>query len=159
MANDINKSSSSFRSLVLLHRALLAGQVVMGIMMYYLRSTSLNPPFNLELDRILQAVAIALAAIAYLVGTKWFFTKKIKEARESNGSTADKFAIYRTASLVQWALLEGTTLFAIVAFYLTGNLAFLVMAGMLVLIFALLMPSVMKIAILLRASEQEIRDL
>ncbi|MFM2358038.1 MAG: hypothetical protein RLY16_30 [Bacteroidota bacterium] len=159
MANDINKSSSSFRSLVLLHRALLAGQVVMGVMMYYLRSTSLNPPFNLELDRILQAVAIALAAIAYLVGTKWFFTKKIKEARESNGSTADKFAIYRTASLVQWALLEGTTLFAIVAFYLTGNLAFLVMAGMLVLIFALLMPSVMKIAILLRASEQEIRDL
>lgn len=159
MANESNQSTRPFRQLLILHRALLVAQLFIGGMMYYLRSTMLNPTFDLQLDRILQAIAIALAAVAYLVGTKWLFTKRIKEARELNGSTAEKFAIYRSASVIQWALLEGTTFFALISFYLTGNLAFLVMAGMLILIFALLMPSVMKIAILLRESEQAIRDL
>jgi len=66
-----------------------------------------------------------------------------------------KFEVYRAASLVQWALLEGPAIFCLICFFLTGNYAFLGLALVLIILFFLLGPTRTKIAFQLGLSEDE----
>ena len=60
---------------------------------------------------------------------------------------------------MQWAFLEGPGIFSIVCFFLTGNYAFIALAAVLILLFAILAPSKLKIALLLGVSEAEVSEL
>jgi len=71
----------------------------------------------------------------------------------------EKFAIYRAACIVQWAFLEGPSLFCIIGFFLTGNYAFLFLSGTIIILFAMLAPSKMKVAFQMGVAAEELEQL
>ena len=81
------------------------------------------------------------------------------QLREMQTNTKEKFLLYRAASILQWALLEGPSLFCILCFFLTGNYAFLALAIAIMFLFILMAPSKNKIVTQLQISESEIDEL
>lgn len=153
-----NSGPVAFKSLQILHRSLLAGQVIFAVITFYLVYTnSFREDFQ-YLDKILQVVAIVFSAGGFYIGG-FLFKRKLLHAREMMGNPTEKFSIYKAASLLQWALLEGPCLFVLVCFLLTHNYAFLVLAAVLILLFVLMAPSKIKIALQLQLSEVEIGEL
>ena len=75
------------------------------------------------------------------------------------GSVSERFAVYRSACILQWALIEGPCLFCIIGFFLTGNYAFMALAGVLIILFAMQSPTKAKVMLHLNLSEQEIEEL
>jgi hypothetical protein len=111
----------------------------------------------IEFDKIFQVIGLVLSAAGYFAGTS-IFKRKIIQARDML-TTADKFALYRTACIIQWAFIEGPCIFNIIAFFLTGNYAFLALAAVLMALFAMLAPSKGKALLQLGLTEQELQDL
>ena len=71
----------------------------------------------------------------------------------------EKFAVYRSASIIEWALLEAPVLFCIVCFFLTGNYAFMALAVVLIFLFVLVAPSKTKTLNHLQINEAELDEL
>jgi hypothetical protein len=89
-----------------------------------------------------------------------FFKKKLADIkRNEKAGTKEKLDKYKTASIVQWAMLEGACLFCGVSFFITGNYAFLALALVLMLIFGMLAPIKSKIAFQLGLGISDIEEL
>jgi len=144
------------KALTIIHKAMLLGQLIFGTICFYLvytKAVSINPLD--ELDKVLQVIAIILSVAGYLIGNV-LFKKKLIIAKNLNTGATEKFALYQAASILQWALIEGPSLFSIICFFLTNNYAFLALAAALVLLFTMMVPSKTKIAFQLAISEDEL---
>jgi hypothetical protein len=71
----------------------------------------------------------------------------------------EKFPAYRSASILQWAILDGPSLFCIICFFLTGNYAFLALSVVIMFLFTMTAPSKSKIILQLQINESEFEDL
>ena len=152
-------SNNGFKALNILHKALLAGQIIFTAVIVLTVYSKLQLPVLTEMDRMFQVIAILLAAAGFFAGSS-LFKKKLLQIREMQSANAkEKFAVYRSACIMQWALLEGPCLFSIISFFLTGNYAFIALAVALILLFTMLGPSKLKIALQLGISEEELADL
>ena len=153
----MNKGNG-LRVLNLLHKAMLAGQILFAAICVYMLYTKAIVSSLQDMDKIFQVIAIGLSAAGFFVGS-FLFKKKLQQARETSTGLKEKFAIYRSGCIMQWAFLEGPSIFSIVCFFLTGNYAFIALAAALILLFAILAPSKLKIALLFGVSEAEIIEL
>lgn len=150
---------TGFAFLRIIHLALLAGQLLFSGVVFYLVYAKIMLPSLQEQDKTFQLLAIAIAVIAYYSGN-YLFKKKMSQLKENvNASITEKFVQYRTACLIQWALLEAATLFCGISFLLVGNYAFLALGGVLILWFALLAPNKTKIALQLGIGLDEANEL
>jgi len=153
------KNAGAFAALKILHTALLAGQVLFMAVLVYLSYSKTITPALPEQDKIFQLIAIALSGAAFFIGTK-IFKKKLLEIRDDNQSDVKvKFDKYRGASIVQWALIEGASLFCCFCFFLVGNFAFLALAAVLIILFGLLAPVKLKAALQMGVSVEELSSL
>lgn len=151
------KQQGTIRSLVLLHRIMLMGLVLFAAIAFFLQYTGKFSPPLAEQDQLLQVIAIAISFAGVFIGAS-VFKKRIFQLRDAQQPINEKSVAYRAVSILQWALLDGSALFCIVCFMLTGNLAFLCLAAAIMLWFALTHPSKMKIMLLLRLSETEMES-
>lgn len=151
-------NGSNWKSLNILHKALLAGQIIFAFVCFYLVFTKALEFYLQDMDRILQVIAIVFSATGFFAGN-FLFKKRLLEARELSSGLNEKFAIYRSGCIIQWALLEGPGIFCIICFFLTGNYAFITLAAVIILLFTILAPSKIKIALLLGVSEEAITEL
>ncbi|MBC7903098.1 MAG: hypothetical protein H7Y27_06730 [Gemmatimonadaceae bacterium] len=145
-----------YKSMVLIHRALLIGQVMFfGVILFIVSTDLFEPPLK-ALDKNLQVTEIVVAGVCVFLGSR-IFASRIEKIREQNSTAVEKMNAYKTAAIVQWALTELPAIFAIVFFMLTGNYAFVALAGALILYFAIaLRPIKLKAAIQLRITEEEV---
>lgn len=151
-------NTGTLRGLQIIHRAMLLGQVIFLAIAMFLKLTDSFPADLHELDKTLQVVAIVLCLGGFFIGSS-LFKRKIQQAVDTYPpDITQKAAAYRSASIVQWALLEGPSLFCIVCFLLVGNYAFAALAIALMLLFALTAPVKLKIMLQLRLSEQEMEQ-
>ena len=142
----------------IIHKALMMGQILFAaVCIYLIYSKSVLPLAN-YLDKILQVVALALTAGGIFAGMT-LFKKKLMQIREMQTGAKEKFDLYRSACIIQWALLEGPSIFCIVCFFITGNYAFLVLVLIVLILFAMTAPSKVKILLQLQISESELDDL
>jgi hypothetical protein len=154
----MNKGND-LRALNILHKAMLAGQILFAVICLYMVYTkAMVSSMQQDMDKILQVIAIALSAAGFYAGS-FLFKRRLLQARETSSGLKEKFAIYRSGCIIQWAFLEGPGIFSIACFFLTGNYAFIALAGVLILLVAILAPSKLKIALLLGVSEEEISEL
>jgi uncharacterized membrane protein YbhN (UPF0104 family) len=153
------KTTGAFAALKITHNAMLAGQILFVAVLFYLGYTREKLPTLSNLDKILQAAAIALAAMAFFFGGTFFKKKLADIKRNEKAGTKEKLDKYKTASIVQWAMLEGACLFCGVSFFITGNYAFLALALVLMLIFGMLAPIKSKIAFQLGLGISDIEEL
>ena len=69
-----------------------------------------------------------------------------------------KIIQYKTFSIVKFALLEAPCLFAIVAYFLTTNIYFMVLAAILIIVFAAQRPTVQLIIHHLSVSREDLME-
>jgi FtsH-binding integral membrane protein len=154
---QVMKQQGTVRSLLLLHRIMLLALVLLAAIAFLLQYTGNFSPSLAEQDQVLQLIAIAISFAGVFIGAA-AFKKRIFQIRDSQQTLNEKSVAYRSACILQWALLEAAALFCIICFMLTGNLAFLCLATAIMLWFALTNPSKMKIMLLLKLSETEMED-
>ena len=146
------------KAMGIIHKAMLAGLVLFAaISIYMISSKTYLPSTGEDMDRVFQVIAIIFSATGFFAGTT-VFKKKTLQARNIQG-VQEKFSLYRSACILQWALLEGPCIFSLAAFFLTGNYAFIGLSGVLIILFGLLAPSKAKILVQLGLDEQELADL
>lgn len=152
------QKSNALKTLNIIHKALMMGQVIFAAAVVFLAYTKTIEPSAKELDRSLQVVALLLTVGGIFAGTS-IFKKKLLQLREKELGAKEKFAQYRSASIIQWALLEGPSLFCIICYFLTGNYAFLALMVVMLFLFAMAAPTRMKVLLQLQISEAELDEL
>ena len=149
----------NFKRLTILHKALLFGQMIFAaIAVFLVYSGTKIAEIDKETEKVLQVTVIVFAVAAFFLGAR-IFKRKVQAARESSEALVKKFTAFTLASIIQWALIEGATLFAIVCFLITGNYAFIVLAAVLMVLFVMMAPVRVKVAFLLGLSEDEVSSL
>jgi hypothetical protein len=152
------QTGKGLAALNIIHKAMLLGQFILAVIMFYMIYSNQLQPSMKEKERMLQVIAIALSAAGFFGGAN-IFRRKLQEIRTMQGGIQERFAAYRTACILQWALLEGPCIFSIIGFFLTGNYAFLALAGMFIILFALQSPTKNKVMQHLDLTEQEVAEL
>ncbi len=151
------QQGNSFKVLSIMHKVLLAGQVLFSAVCAYLVYAKILVPPAPELNKVLQVAAL-VAAAGGIYGGMLLFKKKLVDIRAMEHAK-EKFALYRAACLLQWALMEGPSLFCTICFFLTGNYAFLALVLVIVFVFTMTAPSKLKMQLQLQVSEAELEEL
>jgi hypothetical protein len=152
-------NKNNFAAFKLIHKAMLLGQIIATVIFLALIVTKTQSPSFFEHDRMFQIVALLFTGTAFFVGNI-LFKKKINAIKENAQlNIQQRFEQYRTASLLQWALLEAATLFNGIAYFLVGNYSFIALAAVIILLFAMQAPNKTKMALQLGLSPQELEDL
>jgi hypothetical protein len=152
------QKGAAFKILSLLHKGLMIGQIFFSGICIYLVYTNIILPVAKEHDKTLQVIALLVTAGGIYAGMI-FFKKKLISIRAMQTDAKEKFSLYRTACLIQWALLEGPSIFCTICFFLTGNYAFLALVLVILFIFVMTAPSKLKMQLQLQISETELEDL
>ena len=146
---------SPFQNLKLIHTAILCGLAFFAII-------SLVIPRSLDsdktLEQTLQAIAAGISLLSLLAGFN-IFKKQLLTARNNGGSAETRMAIYRSACITWWALIDGPGIFSIIGFILTGNYVFLALALFHIGLLAIFMPRKGNIILLLNLTSQEVQRL
>jgi hypothetical protein len=131
-------SREYFRSLQIVFYALIAGQFIFAMIALFIRQMRVIDTVD-GLDDIFLFI-VPLFIIGGITGNWLFFNNRIK-ASILKTSMVEKMSDYRAILIIRYALLEGPTLLAIIVFLMTGNLLFLGMAGIVIIVFLVLRPS------------------
>jgi hypothetical protein len=154
----MNKTNG-LRGLIIIHKAMLIGQLIFAAVCFYLVYTKSVSTGDMDnLDKILQVIAVVISVAGFLIGTS-LFKKKLLQARSLDTGNTSKFELYRTASIMQWAFIEGPAIFCLIGFFLTANYAFMALAATLMLLFTMMVPSKAKAAFQLGISEADMEAL
>lgn len=123
-------SKQYFKELRVLHKALLIGQVVISIILYILAR---NTAYLAGIDTG-DYLVLGMMLVGF-VSSSIVFKKLVEKAKETK-DLKDKLGAYRTALIAKWAALEGPVLIGIIFFFMSSNLAFLLVAGVLMAFFS-----------------------
>lgn len=150
---------SVFRDLQHLYRILLYVLVITMLLAFLLvQFNFIKPVVDIPTDRLLQVVAVLYCFAAVFVGLQ-LFRRKLDEIKKSEDTAREKLNRFKSASILQWGLMESAAIFSTLCYLLTGNWAFLALAFTLLVIFGGLNPFKHKVMIQLRLSEQEVAGL
>lgn len=152
------QNNSGLKALNIIHKALMAGQVIFAVVCIFITYLKLMEAPAKELDRTLQVVALLVAAAGVFTGSA-IFKRKLQQLKDGEYTAKEKFEQYRAACIIQWALMEGPGIFCSICFLLTANYAFIALAMLLLFIFAAAAPAKMKVLLQLQISESELEEL
>lgn len=137
-AINIPRNPSEFmKSISILHIALFAGQFMLAGIIFYLKGS-----YDLKLssaNNILFFIVPGIAIAGLYFGSKIYQQRNKKIPSES--TLMDKLEVYRGAYILKLAMVEGPSILAIMAYYVTGNLLYLLIALFLMLYFFFLKPT------------------
>jgi hypothetical protein len=145
---------SFFRSLLILFWAMVAGQVIFGLITFFqvsiLKKGSI---LDRQILDIMLWIAPGLAVSGIALG--WiFFDIRLKVLRDKS-NLREKLSGYQSAMIVKLAMMEGPSLLALVLFFLSGEYIFLAVAAFVVLVFLFSHPTKAKIIQQLQLHDDE----
>ncbi|SDD91973.1 hypothetical protein SAMN05216464_10341 [Mucilaginibacter pineti] len=133
---------SVLKAIIMIHAALLVAQVLFAIASYAVGTKTKY--FGAPSTQILYLIAVPLIAAVSFVASNLVF--KLLVAKLTGKDTlAEKLVGYLSAVIVRLALLEGASLFGIVVSFITGNLLYLLIAGLLIFYFLMVRPTADKL--------------
>ena len=136
-------SKQYFRTLSIMHIALIIGLVFFSLIVIYL-IISRQLTGDIGLAHIFLYI-VSLFTLAGLFGSNLIYKNKIAKIKTNNDLMA-KMTNYRSAMIIRWAFLEGPAFLSIVAIMLSSNLIFLSFTGLIIARMIYLRPT-MKTAI------------
>jgi hypothetical protein len=150
----MESKAGDLKALRILYFALLAGQVMLGLIAVLLNalvdfSRNADPGLASIFLIAVPALGIVFAGSSHLV-----FRKRLDAIRELTDFPA-QFQAYRAACIIRWTMAEGPALLAIISYLLTGKVLLLAIAVALVIHFALTYPSKDRIISDLQLSSEE----
>jgi hypothetical protein len=128
-----------FRTLRIIFYALIAGQITFGLVIFFYHRMMQADAGLQELRNIFFFI-VPVFFIGGYFGGKFIFNLRMKTAR-SRANLTEKMDDYRSSLIVRYALLEGSSLFSIVAFLMTGEIIFLVIAAFIITLFFTMIPT------------------
>ncbi len=117
------------RTITIIHLALVAGVLILGFVMY---SITENQKLELSYSGDPMFFIVPIMAIAGILVGNYLYGNNIKGLTSKN-SLQEKLAGFQTASIIKYALLEGSALLGLVAFTNEGNQYFLIISILLLL--------------------------
>ena len=138
---SIPNPKSFIKTTTIIHLALLAGQVVFGVAVFFITPNPIidlkpgNDPFFY--------ISPALVVMGIFLGT-FLFKKQLEKVAEKT-SLQEKLPVYQSALIMRAAMSEGASLFGIVCMMLTANLFYLLIVGINILYFIWIRPTKFKI--------------
>jgi len=138
MSTKQQTSKEYFRELQVIYYALIAGQVIFGIVAHCLNQYG---SFNSDVQivgNIFYIVPLFVFGGSYVSNMVF---RKMMSATKSIGILTEKMNAYRSALIVRYSLLEGPSFFSIIAYYLTGHLLFLALSGLIIVFFLTIIPT------------------
>ena len=145
-----------FFILRILHLSMMGAVVVLGLVAHFvlIPAPDFKPNENGTLFVNIAAVYLAIAvAVSY-----WLFGLRVQAAKQQI-SLSDKLNTYRSATIIRFALIEGTSLLTVVFYLLTGNLVLLGIASIGLVVLALHHPNPVKLKMDLDLSPAELARL
>ena len=152
-------SKTFFNHLRMIYLAILSSQLLFGLLLILLHEKMKKDITDDTLEGLLQYLVPAMIFIAYIAG-QTVFRHKLGNAKMAR-DLAIKMNSYRTGLVVRFILLEGASLFSLVAYMLTGNIYYIGFSGLVLLYFLLLWPTRKKATEdmgLKRTEERKIND-
>lgn len=132
-------SKSYFTALLLIHAALLFGQILPILVFYFLNKEKPAVTGIAATGQMWVYIVGAITIGSILVSSQIFGTQLQKVRGMTN--LQEKLAAYRSALIVRYALLEVPSLIAAVGYFLTNNLLLLLFASMTLILFLMYRPS------------------
>lgn len=144
-------ADSYLKTLKILYVTFLSSQVLFVVAALLSREGAY---FSLQDEGNVYLYIAPFFAVAGFLGGRTIFQNQLADI-SGKGTLKEKLAAYSSAFLVRVAFMEAPTLFAVVSFYLTGNLACLSVAGLMIIYFLTLSPGREKVEEDLELSFQE----
>lgn len=142
-----------FMTQTIVHLGLFSGQFLFAVLAYYLNSTGAISFDNQELNQMF-LVIVPLVAIGAILGGL-FLSKKQLESIKQKENLHEKLMAYQTVLIVKYGLLEGASILAIVGYLFTANTIFMAIAAVIILLFIMNRPTVIKTITDLELSQTE----
>lgn len=151
------KKMSFFSTLSFMHRAMLVGQLLFLATMFFLvYSKFLLPPLAAR-EKLLQVIALLVAVTTIGISSRLFKQKLSVIILDVDINR--KLLRYRSAVILLWGLTEVSVLVCGICLLLSGNYAFLALAIVVIVYFAMLMPVKSRIAGQLQIQPEEMDTL
>jgi len=131
-------SREPFLTLHLIYLAILLSQVLFAGLSLFMQLSGMAG-IEKDLGDVF-IYAVPLVVFFLLAFSEWMFRIKLKDARKMSG-IQEKLVSYRVAWILRFAILEGSSILAIVAYLLTGNLLFMAIAGFVLLVMLMYRPT------------------
>jgi len=144
MTTKQQTSKEYFRTLQIIYYALIASQLFFGIVFIILVQGGQINPSQEDLKDIFNYI-VPLFIVGGIFGSNWMFTTLIKDSKKIEYLPV-KMAGYRIALIVRYAFLQAPTYFSLVVYILTGGVLFLLMAGVIVVKFLTIKPTIERAA-------------
>lgn len=150
-------TKSYFSQLRILSGAMLFFLIMVTAIIVILKQTEYITPSD-GLGNVLIYIMPFLALLG-LIGSKFIFRYMIAMVNKKT-SLQQKLNGYSSANIVKLALIEGPTLASLVFYFVSGKYEFLIVAGLMIVVFSFNLPSKSKVLrdLKLSAEEQEIVD-
>lgn len=153
------KQTGYFSALKLLHTSLFIGMIVFaGITTFLVTSGRYSPRVDEDTDRILQAIAVSITAVVLIIGYR-IFKRRLTALSSSAQEAGEKLQQYRKAAIIWWAMIEFPGFAAMICFLLSGNYAFLALAGFHIMLLGLFSPRKENIALLLKLHGNDVEKM
>ena len=147
-----------FKALRLLHTAILCGLAFFTIISLVIPREEIAKNLDKSIEPILQAVAAGASLLSLLIGFN-IFKKQLVAARNNGGTAETRMAVYRSACILWWALIDAPGILSIIGFTLTGNYAFIGLVLFHMGLLAIFMPRKSNIILLLNLTKEEVQRL
>ncbi len=129
------------KTLSILHMSLIMGPVLFGTVIYF---QTQNASLNFSDTDDIYLIIVPIVAVSCIFLGNFIFKQSIRNIPKTIG-LRQKLARFQTASIIKYALAEAPALFGVVAFMITGNMAYLTISVVLILYFFMLKPTKEKI--------------
>jgi hypothetical protein len=142
---------TEIRALKIIHAAMAVGQILFVGLVSFLVFTK---KFETVITTNVFLYVVPIIILPSCMMSYILFKKRLEVAKEEPTPVL-KLTDYRSALIVRYALIEGSSLFSIVAFMLTGNFIILALIVLLILYFITLAPGEARVALDLDLTQEE----
>ena len=144
MTTKQQTSKEYFRTLKLIYYAMIASQLFFGIVFIILVQGGQINTSQEDLKDIFNYV-VPLFIVGGIFGSNRMFLTLVKDSKRIE-NLPDKMAGYQTAIIVRYAFLQAPFFFSLVVYLLTGGVLFLGLAGVIVVVFLTIKPTIERAA-------------
>lgn len=149
------KLKPALKNIILIHTAMVVGQIIVAITLYLLQK-KINPNPNIKHERSIQVIVMCIVIGSLLIGFN-IFKKKI-EALRNNEIVDTKLTLFNKACFTNFLFIEIACFTAIMGYFLTKNLSFIILFILLLLLFALQRPTILSITNYLKLTKKDIME-
>lgn len=154
----MNKTSI-FSTLSLMHKAMLFGQIIFIALFFYLVYSQTMLPTIKNQQKLMQSIALGITVVFLFTANKLFKLRIEKIHTQSLVDSREKLHLYRKASIVKWALVEIPCLLCGIFMLLSADYAYLGLAILLIIYFAMFAPTKAKVAAELNMNAEDLEML